>query len=133
MVFFSTSSISNGIVSTFKKGSSPKYLILWMYNIDSSSLGWSHQYYCDSAGTVDCNPIRSTTYVSSESEAAIICINHDNYPRIFQVDLNDGTMSGSNYMSSTLYDTVRFPKMDQFGSSDTKIMMYFRLSNGYVV
>ena len=73
------------------------------------------------------------SYISEETQAAVICAYHNNYPRAFQVSLDTGAYTGDMFRTNSQYTGVQTPVMTQFGTSDSEILIYYPISNGYFV
>ena len=52
---------------------------------------------------------------------------HDNYPVVFQVHLDNGTLSGSVYRSSSQFSLPKAPVISSFEGGDSVIIVYFGL------
>ena len=52
---------------------------------------------------------------------------HDNYPVVFQVHVDNGTLSGSVYRSSSQFSSPKEPVISSFEGGDSVIILYFGL------
>ena len=100
---------------------------LIMYNAETSQLGWYYQYSCSTS----CNPATSNIYISQENQVIVVGLYHNNFPRIFEVSLTDGSLRNAGVESSVTLAGVEKPIMEQFGPSDTQLVIsYPYTSNG---
>ena len=101
--------------------STPNILNLIMYNAATSQLGWYFRYSC----TTSCSPATSNIFVSQENEVIVIGMYHNDFPKIFEVSLTDGSLKNAGVESSQSFNSISKPIMTQFGSSDTQVIISY--------
>ena len=108
------------------KGPSPPSLELIMFNAGTFELGWHSQYSC----TGGCDPGESNIFISQESQAFVVAMYHNNFIRIFEISLTEGSTRSTGVQSATAYSGASKPIMVQFGPSDTQVIISYPYNGG---
>ena len=111
---------------SYEQSSPSRQVLLFMYNADSSRLGWQYKYNCSSG----CITSTSNTFISQESETIILATYDSDKPTIFEVSLTDGSLRSSILQSTETFAGISKPIMKQFGSSDTQVIVSYSYTSG---